>query len=58
MKYKVHKTKNFNRYRQFPPKECRKESFRVKKQGKDVELILCKKRGSQKQSVQSILKRR
>jgi hypothetical protein len=54
---KVHHTKKFDRYRQFPPSECDAESFRVKKVSPSTELILCKKKGSSKQSVQSELKR-
>jgi hypothetical protein len=55
---KVHKTKHFERYRQFPPSECRPKTFRIKKVSPKTELVLCKKKGSRKQSVQSELKRR
>jgi len=58
MPYKIHKTKRFIRKRQFSPKQCRKETFRIKKVSPKTELVLCKKKGSQKQSVQSILEKR
>jgi hypothetical protein len=58
MAYKIHKTKNFIRKRQFNPKECRKETFRIKKVSPKTEVVLCKKKKSSKQSVQSILERR
>ena len=55
---KVHRTNKFDRYRQFPPSECDDRTYRVKKVSPSTELILCKKKGSSKQSVQSLLKRR
>jgi hypothetical protein len=57
-KSKVHLTKHFARYRQFPPSECKEDTFRVKKVSPKTELVLCKKKGSEKQSVQSLLKKR
>jgi len=58
MPYKIHKTKRFIRKRQFNPKQCRSGTFRTKKVSPKTELILCKKKGTEKQSVQSILKKR
>ena len=58
MAYKIHKTKNFIRKRQFSPKECRKETFRIKEVSPKTEIVLCKKKHSSKQSVQSILEKR
>lgn len=58
MAYKIRKTKNFIRKRQFKPSECRQDTFRVKKVSAKTELVLCKKKGSEKQSVQSLLERR
>jgi hypothetical protein len=58
MLYKVHKTKRFLRKRQFNPKQCRSGTFRTKKVSPKTELILCKKKNSKRQSVQSILKKR
>jgi len=60
---KKEKTKNYIRERQFSPKECSKNSFRIKVPCKDkkkckTKLVLCKKKGSKKQSVQSILTKR
>lgn len=51
-------TKNYKRERQFNPRLCKRESFRVKKVSSKTKLVLCKKKGSTKQSVQSILKKR
>jgi len=58
MPYKIHKTKHFIRKRQFNPSKCRKETFRIKKVSPKTELVLCKKKHSQKQSIQSFLERR
>jgi hypothetical protein len=58
MPYKVHKTAHFNRIRQFPPSKCRSGTFRTKKVNPRTELVLCKKKHSEKQSVQSVLKKR
>lgn len=57
-KYKTHITKHYIRKRQFNPKECRAGTFRTKEVSPRTKLILCKKKGSKKQSVQSILKKR
>jgi len=58
MPYKLHTTKNFVRKRQFSPTACRRGTFRTKKVSPKTELVLCKKKGKRKQSVQSILERR
>lgn len=58
MAYKIRKTKNYIRKRQFNPKLCRKKSFRIKQVSDKTKLVLCKKKGSKKQSVQSILEKR
>ena len=58
MAYKIHRTKHFNRERQFSPKKCRPKTFRIKKVSPRTELVLCKKKGQSKQSVQSILIRK
>jgi hypothetical protein len=58
MAYKIHRTKHFDRERQFSPKKCRPKTFRIKKVSPRTELVLCKKKGSRKQSVQSILHKR
>jgi hypothetical protein len=57
-KTKIHKTKHFIRKRQFSPSQCRAETFRTKQVSKKTKLVLCKKKGSEKQSVQSILEKR
>jgi len=51
-------TKNYIRKRQFNPKKCRKGTFRTKTVSPRIKVILCKKKGSKKQSAQSILTRR
>jgi hypothetical protein len=51
-------TKKYIRTRQFSPKKCRKGTFRTKQVSPRTKLILCKKKGSKKQSAQSILERR
>ncbi len=56
-------TKNYIRRRQFDPSECRRGTFRIKipcknKKKCPTKLVLCKKKGSQKQSVQSKLTKR
>ena len=53
-------TKNYKRERQFNPKKCVTGSFRMKVPCKDeksckIKLVLCKKKGEKKQSIQSIL---
>lgn len=58
MAYKIHKTKNFVRKRQFNPSQCRKDTFRIKEISPKTDVVLCKKHHSKKQSVQSILERR
>jgi hypothetical protein len=58
MKYKVHKTKHFLRKRQFSPKQCRSGTFRIKEVSPRTKLVLCKKKGSSKQSIQSFLTKR
>lgn len=57
---KVHITKHFKRYRQFPPSKCVEGTFRTKRVGKKgTMVVLCKKKGSKyAQDVQSILKPR
>lgn len=60
---KIHITKNFRRERQFSPLKCKSGTFRIKVPCKNkkkctIKLVLCKKKGSKKQSVQSILKMR
>lgn len=51
-------TKNQIRKRQFEPKLCKKGTFRTKKVSRNTQIILCKKKGSKKQSVQSIRRKR
>ena len=47
-------TKTQIRKRQFPPGQCRKGTFRTKKVSPRTSLVLCKKKGERKISVQSI----
>jgi len=58
MKYKTHLTKHFLRERKFNPQKCRKATFRTKAVSPETEIVLCKKKGSKKQSVQAVLHRR
>lgn len=59
MKYGIHKTQHYNRERQFDPSECRKGTYVTKPVGHEgTKVILCKKKHSNKQGVQSILKKR
>jgi len=51
-------TNSFIRERQFSPKLCKSGSFRFKDVDEDTSIILCRKKGETKQSVQSILTRR
>ena len=51
---KIHLTKNWARERQFSPDECQPKTFRVKRSGKHL-LVLCRKKGSKKTSLQSLL---
>lgn len=51
-------TKNFKRERQFNPKQCKADTFRIKEVSDKTKLVLCKKHGESKQSVQSILTKR
>ena len=51
-------SKNWIRERQFSPSKCRKGTFRTKVLSKKKQVVLCKKKGSRKQSVQSIRTRR
>lgn len=51
-------TKNYIRERQFNPNVCKKDSFRIKKVSSKTKIVLCRKKGSNKQSVQSILTKR
>lgn len=64
---KVHVTKHYRRYRQFPPGRCAKASFRVKRVSAKTSLVVCCPKGkwSRKRRrckvgtrTQSILKRR
>lgn len=51
-------TKNWIRKRQFNPSLCKRKTFRTKIISKNTQIVLCNKKGSRKQSVQSIRKRR
>jgi len=51
-------TKNYRRERQFSPNQCKVGTFRIKEVSSKTKLVLCKKKGSSKQSIQSILKKR
>jgi len=51
-------TKNYIRERQFNPNKCKKNSFRIKSVSSKTKIVLCKIKNSNKQKVQSILKRR
>jgi hypothetical protein len=55
---KKHVGRDYTRYRQFPPSECRAGTFRTKKVSPEHEIVLCKKKGSKKQRVQSLLEKR
>lgn len=51
-------TKNWVRKRQFNPSLCKPRTFRTKVISKKIQIVLCKKKGSRKQSVQSIRTKR
>jgi hypothetical protein len=55
---KIDITKNFVRKRQFNPNQCKPRSFRIKEVSSKTKIVLCKKKGQTKQSVQSILEKR
>ena len=55
---KIDITKNYRRVRQFNPNQCKSGTFRVKKVSPKTKIVLCKKKGSKKLAVQSIMHKR
>lgn len=57
-KRKRHETTTSIRYRQAPPSQFKKKSFRTKKVNAKTSLVLGKKKGSNKMSLQSVIKKK
>jgi hypothetical protein len=55
---KKHVGREYTRYRQFPPTQCKNGTYRTKKVSPTHEVVLCKKKHSKKQRVQSLLEKR